>query len=99
MQWSRVYGISRRTHPKYLDALGNSFYEFVKDRVDKRMVKNTGSSFTRDRYLEELYNEIIEHNNMCKEAAENFYGREDLIKEVNEIFMQEKKINTFIYDT
>lgn len=33
----------------------------------------------------ELYNEIIEHSNMCKEAAEKFYGREELIKEVNSI--------------
>ena len=60
----------------------------------KRMNVNAVGSFIRDGDLEELYNEIIEHNNMCKEAAEKLYGREDLITEVSLILMAEN----FIYD-
>ena len=44
------------------------------------------SSFYQKRSINqntELYNEIIEHSNMCKSSAEKFHGREELIQEVS----------------
>ena len=74
-------GISYETHKSYIENFSKSFYDSVKNLIDKNAQKEffTDNLTNNDKIL---IQEIITHALFSKESVQKFHGRVNLLKKV-----------------
>jgi hypothetical protein len=81
VKWDPNGGVTRKTHPDYMEEFGETFFKAVKELIDQnaRQPYYLDNFDTKDK---QLLQEIVEHANFCNECVEKFHGRIDLLDRV-----------------
>lgn len=75
-------GISLSTHSEYIEKFAETFYEQCKLLIDRNQVE-IKEVYDINKDDVRLLKEVLDHAYFCKETAEKFHGRSDLLDMVN----------------
>ncbi len=81
VHWDRNVGISRDTHPEYIQKFGETFYEQVKLLIDNNQRQDTVFECLKQNDAG-LLQEVLHHAYFCIDTVSHFHGREDILLKV-----------------
>lgn len=82
VKWAEGVGISMISHKEYITQFGETFYEQVKNLIDKNMSKSSKIEKLNEKELE-MAHEVLDHARFCNQKVSQFHGRIDLLDKVN----------------
>ena len=81
MKWDKEAGVSLNSHRSYIEEFADTFYEQVKNLIDKNQQYKKEYQIANPNEAT-LMQEVLEHAHFCNETAQKFHGRNDLLLEV-----------------
>jgi hypothetical protein len=82
IKWSQEGGISLKTHLNYVESFAQTFFQQVKNLIDKNQQNNISELFNLNKADLTLGLEVLDHAYFCIETALKFHGRNDLLSQV-----------------
>ena len=82
VKWDQETGISLSSHQSYIEHFAQTFYDQVKNLIDKNQQRRIGEFKSTNHNDQTLLQEVLDHAYFCKETAQKFHGRQDLLIEV-----------------
>ena len=82
VKWDTETGISLNTHQSYIEHFAKVFYDQVKGLIDKNQESRIDLKAGSNQNVQIFVQEVLDHAYFCKETAQKFHGRQDLLIEV-----------------
>lgn len=97
MKWDETSGVSLETHKSYLEKFADDFLNGVKQLIDRKMRTPHFLDSLESSNDKKLLGEVLNHAYFCKENAERYQQRNELITPVIDFIKSENKMPFIVY--
>ena len=95
VQWDAENGISLQTHRDYIEDFGNTFFNQVKNLIDRNQTSDSKTEEMNEADGD-LIREVLDHARFCKEKVSQFHGRNDLLNKMQAYLLDESNNSPFV---
>ena len=95
VQWDAEHGISLQTHRDYIEDFGNTFFNQVKNLIDRNQTSDSKTEEMNEADGD-LIREVLDHARFCKEKVSQFHGRNDLLNKMQAYLLDESNNSPFV---
>ncbi len=81
VEWEDPVGICKQSHKAYLDKLCGYFFSRVRDMISVNINQQ------RQMQKDSLYEEVVQHWNLCKAKCDVFVGRDVILEEIKDYIL------------
>ena len=95
VQWDAEHGISLQTHRDYIEDFGNTFFNQVKNLIDRNQISDSKADEMNEADRD-LIREMLDHARFCKEKVSQFHGRNDLLDKMKDYLLDQSNNSPFV---